>query len=236
MLDAGRQHRVPSGPQQPRIGFCCTAREHDLRGPRAHQSGDLLTRIKGGERADAAILTREGIAELAAAGILDGGSAVDLVRSRVGLAVRAGAPRPDIGTAEAFKAALLAARSISYSRLGASGVFFAGLIERLGIADAVNAKATVIPTGLTAEPVARGEVEMAIQQVSELKAVPGVDVVGPLPASLQPSPALPSAEPSVSYDLFAPPPGVTEFTGGEVPVAPPLVEEIVGIPGVVDVK
>jgi molybdate transport system substrate-binding protein len=145
----------------------------------------LLKRIKGGARADAAILTREGVAELAAAGILDGASAVDLVRSRVGLAVKAGAPRPDIGTAEAFKAALLATQSISYSRLGASGVFFAGLIERLGIAEAVNAKATIVATGLTAEPLARGEVEMAVQQISELKAVPGVDIVGPLPASLQ---------------------------------------------------
>jgi molybdate transport system substrate-binding protein len=145
----------------------------------------LLKRIKDGARADAAILTREGVAELAAAGILDAASAVDLVHSVVGLAVKAGAPRPDISTAEAFKAALLAARSISYSRLGASGAFFAGLIERLGIADAVNAKATIVATGLTAEPVARGEVEMAVQQVSELKAVPGVDIVGPLPASLQ---------------------------------------------------
>jgi molybdate transport system substrate-binding protein len=145
----------------------------------------LIARIKAGERADAAILTREGVDELAGLGILDRGSGVDLVRSMVGLAVKAGAPRPDIGTAEALKATLLAARSICYSRLGASGVFFAGLIERLGIADAVNAKATIVPTGLTGEPVARGEVEMAVQQVSELKAVPGLDIVGPLPASLQ---------------------------------------------------
>jgi molybdate transport system substrate-binding protein len=145
----------------------------------------LIARIKGGERADVAILTREGVDQLAGLGILDGASAVDLVRSVVGLAVKAGAPRPDIGTAEALKATLLAARSISYSRLGASGVYFAGLIERLGIAGAVNAKATIVPTGLTGEPVARGEVEMAVQQVSELKAVPGLDIVGPLPAGLQ---------------------------------------------------
>jgi molybdate transport system substrate-binding protein len=84
----------------------------------------LIARIKGGERADAAILTREGVDKLAGLGILDGGSVVDLVRSVIGLAVRAGAPRPDIGTAEALKATLLAARSICYSRLGASGVFF----------------------------------------------------------------------------------------------------------------
>jgi molybdate transport system substrate-binding protein len=145
----------------------------------------LLVRIKNGDRGDAALLTREGVDELAGLGILDGTTAVDLVRSTVGLAVRAGAPKPDIGTAEALTATLLAARSIVYSRLGASGVYFAGLIERLGIADAVNAKATVIPSGLTGEPVARGEAELAVQQLSELRAVPGLDIVGPLPASLQ---------------------------------------------------
>jgi molybdate transport system substrate-binding protein len=145
----------------------------------------LLARIRDGDRADVAILTREGVDELAGLGILDGASAVDLVRSLVGLAVKAGARKPDIATAEALTAALLAARSIVYSRLGASGVYFAGLIERLGIKDAVNAKATIIPSGLTGEPVARGEAEMAVQQLSELKAVPGLDIVGSLPASLQ---------------------------------------------------
>ncbi|HWE21803.1 MAG TPA: substrate-binding domain-containing protein [Hyphomicrobiaceae bacterium] len=145
----------------------------------------MLTRIKGGELADIAILSREGIDELAEAGILDGASSVDLVRSVVGLAVKAGAPRPDIGTAEALKGTLLAAHSICYSGLGASGGLFGKLIKQLGIAEAVNAKATIIPTGLTGELVARGEVQMAVQQVSELRAVPGIDVVGPLPATLQ---------------------------------------------------
>jgi molybdate transport system substrate-binding protein len=145
----------------------------------------LLARIKAGETADIAVLTRDGVDELAGLGILDGDSAVDLVRSRVGLAVKAGAPRPDIGTPEALKATLLAAQSIAYSRLGASGVFFAGLIERLGIAEAVNARAKIIPSGLTGALIARGEAQMAVQQLSELMAVPGVDIVGPLPASLQ---------------------------------------------------
>jgi molybdate transport system substrate-binding protein len=145
----------------------------------------ILTRVKGGERADIAIVSRDGVDELGTAGILDGGSSVDLVRSVIGIAVKAGAPKPDIGTAEALVATLLAARSICYSGLGASGGFFAKLIGQLGIADAVNAKATIIPSGLTGELVARGEVEMAVQQVSELKAVAGVDIVGPLPATLQ---------------------------------------------------
>jgi molybdate transport system substrate-binding protein len=145
----------------------------------------LLSRIKAGERADVAILTREGIDELVGLGILESVTVVDLVRSLVGIAVRAGARKPDIGTPDALQRALLEAQSIAYSRIGASGVFFARLIERLGIADAVNAKATIIPSGLTGELAARGEVELAVQQLSELMLVPGLDIVGPLPAALQ---------------------------------------------------
>ncbi|MBL6078447.1 substrate-binding domain-containing protein [Belnapia sp. T18] len=144
----------------------------------------LLRRIEAGEAADLAILTAEAVEALAAEGRLLPGSRRDLCISLIGVAVRAGAPRPDIATPEACRAALLGAGSIAYSRAGASGIFFAGLIERLGIAEAVNAKATVIPQGLTAELAARGEAEIAIQQVSELMAVPGVDIVGPLPEAL----------------------------------------------------
>ena len=108
-------------------------------------------------------------------------SVADVAVSLVGVAVKAGAARPDISSVEALKAALLQAKSIAYSRIGASGVFFAELIQRLGIADEVNAKATVIPSGFTAELAARGEVELAVQQVSELMLVPGIDIVGPLP-------------------------------------------------------
>jgi molybdate transport system substrate-binding protein len=88
--------------------------------------------------------------------------------------------------------ALLSAKSIAYSRIGASGILFARMVEQLGIAEEVNAKATIIPSGLTAELVARGQAELAVQQVSELMVVPGVDIVGPLPAPLQ-SPAMFSA-------------------------------------------
>jgi molybdate transport system substrate-binding protein len=145
----------------------------------------LLTRIKGGETGDVAILTREGIDELARLGIVDNRSIVDLVRSLVGIGVKVGSARPDIGSPEALKGALLAAKSIAYSKIGASGVFFAGLIDQLGIADAINAKATIIPSGLTGQLAARGEVELAVQQLSELKLVAGIDVIGPLPAALQ---------------------------------------------------
>jgi molybdate transport system substrate-binding protein len=108
-----------------------------------------------------------------------------VARSYVGLAARAGARRPDIGSPQALKAALLGARSIAYSRIGANGILFAKLIEQLGIAQEVNAKATIIPSGFTAELAARGEVELAVQQMSELMVVPGIDVVGPLPIELQ---------------------------------------------------
>ncbi|MFC7476999.1 molybdate ABC transporter substrate-binding protein [Dankookia sp. GCM10030260] len=144
----------------------------------------LVAAIEAGERADIAILTAEGIAAQAAAGVLDGASRVDLCRSSVGVAVRAGSRHPDISTPEAFRAALLAAPTLAYSRAGASGIFFAGLIERLGIAAEVNAKATVIPQGFTAELSARGEVVLAIQQVSELMAVEGVEIVGPVPEAI----------------------------------------------------
>ena len=144
----------------------------------------LMPRLLGGEAADVAILTADGLEALAAAGLVRVDSRRVLGRSFVGVAVKAGAPAPDISTAEAFVAALQAARSVGLSRQGASGVFMAGLLRRLGIADEIMAKATVIESGYTAELAARGEVELALQQVSELMVVPGVTVVGRLPAAL----------------------------------------------------
>ncbi|UPY39276.1 substrate-binding domain-containing protein [Sediminicoccus sp. KRV36] len=141
----------------------------------------LLARIAEGERADIAILTEAGVEGLAASGVLAAGTRVDVARSAIGLAVPRGAPHPEIGSVASLRAALLAAPSLVYSRAGASGIFFAELIERLGIADAVNAKATIIPQGFTAEVAARGEAALAIQQVSELMAVEGVEIVGKLP-------------------------------------------------------
>lgn len=144
----------------------------------------LMPRLQSGEGADVAILTAEGIDTLVAAGLVRGESRTDLGRSFVGVAVRAGAPRPDLSTAETFVAALLGARSVAMSRQGASGLFLAGLLQRLGIAEAVLAKATIIESGYTAELAARGDVELALQQVSELMVVPGVDIAGRLPAAL----------------------------------------------------
>jgi molybdate transport system substrate-binding protein len=141
----------------------------------------LLERIAAGETGDIAILTRSAVNDLVAKGLLAADSVADIAVSLVGIAVKAGAAKPDIGSVEALRAVLLDAKSIAYSKIGASGVFFAELIDRLGIAQAVNAKATVIPSGLTAELAASGKVELAVQQVSELMIVPGIEVVGPLP-------------------------------------------------------
>jgi molybdate transport system substrate-binding protein len=145
----------------------------------------LMSRIKSGELADVAILTEQAVDELTADGIFVTGSRVDVAVSFVGMAVKAGAPKPEIGSVDALKSALLNAKSIAYSRIGASGVFFADLIKHLGIAEEVNAKATIIPGGFTAELAARGEVELAVQQVSELMVVPGIDVVGRFPANIE---------------------------------------------------
>lgn len=143
----------------------------------------LSEQLKAGAAADVAVLTKAAATAFTASGVLTGG--VDFARSWVGLAVAAGAPRPDIATPEALIRALRAARAVAYSRIGASGVYFAGLIQQLGIADEINAKAVIVPTGLTGTRIVSGEVDVAIQQVSELKAVSGIDIVGALPRSLQ---------------------------------------------------
>lgn len=144
----------------------------------------LLKRLRDGEKADVLILTREGLDELVAEGVVVAASKIDLARSYVGLAVMAGAPHPDISTEKALVSALLAARSVAYSKIGASGIYFAALIERLGIAAEINAKAS-ITAGFTAERLITGEADIAVQQLSELKQVAGVELVGPIPLSLQ---------------------------------------------------
>jgi molybdate transport system substrate-binding protein len=152
----------------------------------------LLDRLRDGEAADVVILTREGLDDLAAKGTVVADSRVDLARSFVGIAVKAGAEHPDIATETALRVTLLGARSVAYSRIGASGIFFAQLIERMGIASEINVRATITPSGFTAERLVTGEAELAVQQISELKQVAGVEVVGPIPLDLQ-SPAVFSA-------------------------------------------
>lgn len=151
----------------------------------------LLDRLRAGEAADVVILTREGLDEVAREGRVAADSCVDLARSWVGIAVKAGAAHPNIATEAALRATLLGAR-VAYSRLGASGILFAKLIERLGIAADINARAIIIPQGFTAERLVTGEADLAVQQISELKQVDGIEVVGPIPRELQ-TPAVFSA-------------------------------------------
>ena len=143
-----------------------------------------LTLIARGVTADMTIITREAIDRLVRDGIIVDGSTADLAQSGVGIAVRAGAPKPDIGTVATLRRTLLETKSIAFSRLGASGIHFAHVIERLGIADDVRRKAH-ISDSYVGEVTARGEAEMAVQQISELMPVAGIDVVGPLPDEVQ---------------------------------------------------
>ena len=151
----------------------------------------LEQRLADGEAADVAILANAGARELAARGRLVPGSLVDVARSSIGVAVRKGAAKPDIGSVDAFKRAMLAAESIAVSKPvggGQSGAHMAKVFDRLGIADAMAAKAKYGEggaKGLAGLVVLRGEAEIGIQQMAELRAVDGIDVVGPLPAPLQ---------------------------------------------------
>lgn len=144
----------------------------------------VMSRIKAGEPADVVILGRQSIDELKKIGKVVPGSEADLAKTSVGIAVRAGAPKPDISTVEAFKNAMLSAQSVAASE-GASGNHFRRVLERLGIAEAMKPKLKTIPGAAhTAKLVAAGEVEMAVQMMSELQAVPGAEIAGPLPGDL----------------------------------------------------
>jgi molybdate transport system substrate-binding protein len=151
----------------------------------------LEKRLAEGEAADVAIVTHGGSQDLIAQGRGLTGSLADLARSFIGVCVAKGAPRPDLSSAQAFKEAMLRAQSIALSKPvggGASGAHMASVFERLGIAAAVKDKSIYGaggPAGLVGLIVARGEAEIGIQQMAELMAVSGVDVVGPLPEALQ---------------------------------------------------
>ena len=148
-------------------------------------TADIMKRVKAGESADLVIVGSNSIDELITLGKIAPGTRVDLMKSGVGVAVRAGAERPDIGSGEALKRALLAARSIAYST-GPSGVHLDGLFQRMGIADELKPKLKRPPSGASVgEMIARGEAEIGFQQVSELVHVGGIDYLGPLPPDVQ---------------------------------------------------
>src|SRR5579864_6772079 len=143
---------------------------------------------EGGEAFDVAVLTPEAIDGLVKDGKVVAGSRADLAKTGVGVVVKAGAPLPDISNVDAFKRALLAAKSVAYidpKAGGSSGIYVGKLLERLGIAKEVNAKAVLVQGGEVAAHIADGEAELGIHQISEILPVPGVTLVGLLPAEIQ---------------------------------------------------
>jgi molybdate transport system substrate-binding protein len=145
----------------------------------------IPNRIERGEPVDVVIMVGSALDDLIRASKVIGGSRVDLARSKIGMVVRTGAPKPDIGSVEAFKRTLLAAKSIAYSD-SASGVYLSQvLFPKLGVATQIASKSRMIPAEPVGAVVARGEAEIGFQQISELLPVPGVELVGPLPSELQ---------------------------------------------------
>jgi molybdate transport system substrate-binding protein len=146
---------------------------------------DVAKRVQAGEAVDVVVLASNAIDKLIAENKLLPGSRVDLVRSGIAVAVRAGSVWPDLGSEEAVKNAVLAARTLSYST-GPSGVYLEKMFERWGILEAIRSRIVVPPPGVpVGSLVAGGGAELGFQQLSELLNVPGVEVVGPLPAAIQ---------------------------------------------------
>jgi molybdate transport system substrate-binding protein len=145
----------------------------------------IPVRLERGEPADVLIMVGYALGDLAKQGKVVAGSSVDLVKSPIGMAVKAGTPKPDISSTEALKKTLLAAKSVAYSD-SASGVYISTeMFQKLGIADAMKDKARAIPAEPVGGVVARGDAELGFQQISELKPVIGIDIVGQLPPEVQ---------------------------------------------------
>jgi molybdate transport system substrate-binding protein len=151
-------------------------------------AGGLQRKIEGGQAFDLAVITPGVIDDLIGKGKIASGSRVDLAQVGVGVAVREGAPKPDISTVDALKKTLVAARAVAYidpASGGSSGIYFSGMLDRLGIAADVKPKAKLKAGGYVAELVANGEADIAVHQISEILPVKGVVLVGPLPAEVQ---------------------------------------------------
>jgi molybdate transport system substrate-binding protein len=144
----------------------------------------LMGRIEAGERPEVIVSTTESLESLPE-GVIAKETISPLIRAAIGLGVAQGAPRPAIETVDDVVTALRSARSVAYSRTGQSGIYFAALIERLGIAAEIRPTATVLESGFVGEAVRDGRADLAVQQLSELAFVPGIDIVGPLPEPIQ---------------------------------------------------
>ena len=151
-------------------------------------AGALARRIGNGEAFDVVVLTPAAMEPLEQAGRVARGSSVRLARVAIGVAVKQGAPLPAIGSESALRQALLAARAVAYidpAAGGSSGIYLAQLFQRMGIAAQIAPKAVLVPGGLVAQRLVSGEADLALHQISEILAVPGVTLVGPIPAEVQ---------------------------------------------------
>jgi len=151
-------------------------------------AGGLKKRIESGEAFDVAVITPAVIDELAGGGKIAAGSRVNLASVSIGVVVKEGAPKPDVSTVDAFKRALLEAKSVAYidpASGGSSGIYIDKLLERLGIADQVRPKAKLKKGGYVAELIVSGEAELGLHQISEIVPVKGAVLVGPLPKEIQ---------------------------------------------------
>ena len=149
-----------------------------------HATQALLKSIADGAVADVVILTKEGIDQLVSQGAVAPETRLELGRSGVGMAVRAGAPKPDISSFEALKRTLLNAESVGHSKQGASGLYFAGLLEKHGLASKLK-KRVIVEKGPVAAGIAKGEIQLGAQLLCELAPVAGIDIIGPLPKEVQ---------------------------------------------------
>ena len=151
-------------------------------------AGALARRIGNGEAFDVVVLTPAAMEPLEQAGRVARGSSVRLARVAIGVAVKQGAPLPAIGSESDFRQALLAARAVAYidpAAGGSSGIYLTQLFQRMGIAAQIAPKAVLVPGGLVAQRLVSGEADLALHQISEILAVPGVTLVGPIPAVVQ---------------------------------------------------
>ncbi len=151
-------------------------------------AGGLLRRVRAGEKFDLLVMPRPGLIQLSQEGAVIGTSLLPLAKVGIGVAVKKGAPLPEIGSSADFRAALLAARNVAYIDPvagGSSGIYLAQLFERMGIAQQIRPKAVLVPGGLVAQRLVTGEADLAVHQISEILAVPGATLVGPLPADIQ---------------------------------------------------
>ncbi len=151
-------------------------------------AGGLARRITGGEAFDLVVVPPGGIEPLVKAGKVVDGSAVRLARVAIGVAVKKGAPSPDISSVAAFQDALRKARAVAYidpAAGGSSGIYLSELFVKLGIADRIKPKAVLVPGGLVAERLVNDQADIALHQISEILAVPGATLVGPIPREIQ---------------------------------------------------